>query len=67
MNKNRFNIEDEAKVLEAVNLIIGGDMSSRKAAEYLSSTTGKTISHEGLRKIVLRHLEKLVKDGRESE
>lgn len=66
MSNNRFTTEEQNKVIEVVNMIVDGSMSLRKAREYLSATTGKSISHEGVRQIVLRHLEKF-KDGRDSE
>ncbi len=55
MNKLRFGPEDQDTLNEVVNHIIEGTMSSRKAAAYLESATGKKISHEGLLKIVKRY------------
>lgn len=55
MNKRRFGPEDQEVLTEVINHIIEGTMSSRKAAAYLGSATGKSISHEGLLKIVKRY------------
>lgn len=53
MNRKRFTSEEELEQLnKVVELVKNQALSLRKGAEYLQAKTGKTISYEGLRKII---------------
>ena len=53
MNRKRFTSEEELQHLDrVVQLVKSQALSLRKGAEYLYAKTGKTITYEGLRKII---------------
>lgn len=60
MNHKRFSTEEELVFLdEVISNIREGVMSYRKGAQHLREVTGKIVSHEGLRKMVLKSLEEV--------
>jgi benzoyl-CoA reductase/2-hydroxyglutaryl-CoA dehydratase subunit BcrC/BadD/HgdB len=55
MNQKRFNTDEDMDILLKIKADVDNKLISlRQAAEFLNAKTGKTISHEGLRKIFHR-------------
>jgi hypothetical protein len=55
MNRKRFNTEEDKDILLAAKRDVDNEIISlRQAAEFIQAKTGKSISHEGLRKIFMK-------------
>lgn len=58
MNRTRYTTDEEKEYLsKAIAMIQSNTLSLRKGAEWLEHKTGKSISYEGLRKIMRKSSE----------